>query len=998
MGDSSIILNVLNLVDKRLNRLKGAPTITRLHITSTIEHYQKTKEILNNAKKLQSRDPQGDSEEIRHNIVQIDVRLNLASQEESLLLKRLAENDYQGDADAFILKHNLARSGSEIMSVSQIIQPFLHTNEPIPSYSSSLSLTSLLSSSHQKISQKLKMAKQIPIRKASEARIGHARTNSTTPRQEPAMSAVNDTMSLRGQGERLALLQSLLKAEELTNNAERKVMDEINKVTRQKSQELYQLVWEVRNLDKAIAHILCNRLQIQDVSSMTNFPDETDTSLVELSTSLKLSIERLVIIMRTEPSVLAETLSRAGYLGDDADRSLKSSHTDLSQAIVFSLFGNCFTASDERLLLLLIRKIATLEFDRVADKRKFGTQEPFSFTLLSTYLKYTFGKPYIISVLKDLVVSIIQDHNMNLENDPQKKAMLAEIGLDEDFGSHVDQNTLLQQFSGEFLQRVMSLSTGMPYGLRWIAKAIVQLWRDHLKATRPDFVETEFSRIKDIAVERELIIHLVFENFFIPALIRTDHFGVLPGLTISHKTRHNLIQIAKMVLTFLSNPSSIPKWLNESMNLEERLNEYFNEITLVEEPDTYYNRKPEPDAVSETLDLQLEMTDMIKNVQPASQLQEGMKFLVINVIPKQKEEVENRLSQMNGHAVRLAKENLVLALCVFNFLCGYTSTTICELLLLQCGRSRSLELNILEAQIEETIRSLWALPEHYKANDYEPLIDGMFEDYNRRERKRNTEKQLKVLYLDQLQRHTSQIISQKNINMEFLTNQKFRLFRDKTYARMQTEFVSEFMSRFSVTTSGNCSCLPSLNEEDTIVCDTCGLKSTMIGTFSVSQEDVKFTKELKSKSSSLDHKSLYIPEKYANQSPWELAQQEIRKINLYKSPHDKMKCIIDTWNIIFNYTKPLGESGPDDFLPIMGFVIIKARPESLLSNIQYISLYTTEMDPTSEVWFMNLKSSIEVIKEVLIGALNFNGWTNGILTESFSLLEFLCNRSLLMNK
>ncbi|KYR00489.1 RasGTPase-activating protein [Tieghemostelium lacteum] len=1087
--------------------------------------------------------------------------------------------------DTFLLKYK-GRSGSDL-SISQFIQPFMIQSDSqiqqqqLPKPSSSVPYSSFFAkTSQQKISQKLKLAKHIQIRKVSDAKIGHARSNSQakinyvpteeeillqqqhdynplsssspgkimgmnnnnnnnnhkslflpTSSKEPYephlnshssyhingngnINSINNSQSNSngnlenhiGQGERLALLQSLLKSEELTNNAERKVIDEINNRTRLKSQELYQLVWEVRHLDKAIAHILNNRLNISDLNGIsfndiklnynnnnnngnnsnnsnnvkekikeknnskekdsyrdgvresphiTYHQKENGSAVIELSSSLKYSLERLVILLRTEPSILRDTLHRADYLGVEMEGSFKSSHTDLSQAIVFSLFGNCFTATDEKLLLLLIKSITELEFKMVKDKKSFGTQEPFSFTLVSTYLNYTYGKPYIISVLKDLVVSIIQDHNINLENDPEKKAMLAQIGILEE--PEIDQHLLLQQFTGEFLKRTIALSSGIPYALRWLSKVIIIQWRNYLKSTRPDdFQPSEITIQKDKLVEREFIIHLLFENFFIPALIRPDHYGVLTGLTISHKARHNLIQIAKMVLDFIRVPSSIPPWIQSYFgDMDRVLDEYFTELIQVEEPETYYHRPifelelgqdllvsstdlfiileliyhnhPDPNIQQpdETTSLQKEVVEMIKKVQPASQLQEGMKFLVINVLPKFVDSTPTSNPKSLDPSVRLAKENLILALSVLSFLCGYSSSSnICELLLLQCGRSRSLELNILEAQIEETIRSLWALPEVYKQNDYQLLLDSMFDDYYKREKKRSLEKQIKVLYLDQLQRHTSQILSQKNISIEFLTNQKFRLFRDKIYARMQTEFVSDFMTQFSQHT-GPCDCEPQL--EVSVICKTCTLKSQAIKsfltkskntlvqsewwksatdddlnfasntlernlltqiynfTFNVSKNDKAFSKELNSKFSSIDHTHLYIPEKYSNQAPWELAQQELKKINLYKSPHDKMKCIIDTWNIIFNYTKPLGESGPDDFLPIMGYVIIKSRPENILSNIQYIHLYA-DLDDDHEIWFMNLKSSIEIVKEVLKDTKG-NGWRRGILSLTSQRME-----------
>eukprot|EP01132_Coremiostelium_polycephalum_P008072 gene8072-9930_t len=1019
--------------------------------------------------------------------------------------------------DSYILRQ-MGRSSSNL-SISQFIQPYIPWNDSSSVLSQSLQHTprsnSILTKSSQqpKISQKIKLAKSVPVRKVSEAKIGHARSNSQSSSASSPSSSLNGSTDQllpnqqiqqnsptqqhkngttlsnlyntfntintwesedenHGQGERLALLQSLLKAEVLTNNAERKVLDEINKVTLKTSQELYQLVWEVRSLDNAIAHILNNRLQISDLAGIRIYPAETEenssncygsSAVIELSSQLKYSLERLVILLRTEPSILRDTLNRAGYLRED----VKVSHTDITQAIVFSLFGNCFTATDEKLLLLLIRSITELEFNICPEKKLFGVQEPFSYTLLSTYLNYTFGKPYIISVLKDLTASIIQDSKFNFESDPEKKKMFAHLGLEEEEEEpeEEDQTALLIHFSCEFLEKVVEMADSIPFGIRWITKVVVELWREHVRSQRPqDFVPSELTKQNDRMDERNLMINIIFCNFFIPALIRPDHYGVLSGLAISQKARHNLNKIATMVLEFLRNPTKIPHHYNLITNLDSMLDEYFTELILVEEPETYYNRPvfelelgqnllvsstdlfrileivyqnaPPPqkqyvpsvasngvnsvnlnnNSANETLMLHHEVVEIIKKVQPASQLQEGMKFLVINVIPKPPEKSESRISQLVGQSVRLAKENLFLALSVLNFLCGYSSTnSIPELLQMQCGRSRSLELNILEAQIEETIRSLSALPDSYRKNDFKPLIDSMFEDYYKRDQKLKLEKQLKVLYLDQLQRHTNQIISQKNINIEFLTHQKFRQFRNERYDRMQNEFASEFMSKFSKN-AGYCVCIPSL---DPIICETCKLKSDTIKsflykskqeiinsgwwkdateddltvayntlernllthiyhfTFNISKEDVNFSKQLNSKFSSIDPSHLDIPLKYANQAPWELAQKELRKINRYNSPHDKMKCIIDTWNIIFNYTRPLGDSGPDDFLPIMGFVIIKSRTENLLSNIQYISLYTC-LDATSEVWFMNLKSSIEFVKSVLKDA-NIKGWIKGFL-------------------
>jgi len=159
--------------------------------------------------------------------------------------------------------------------------------------------------------------------------------------------------------------------------------------------------------------------------------------------------------------------------------------------------------------------------------------------------------------------------------------------------------------------------------------------------------------------------------------------------------------------------------------------------------------------------------------------------------------------------------------------------------------------------------------------------------------------------------------------------------------------------------------------------------------FSVSVEDTQLTAEIATKGPQLSYRHFFIPEKYSNQVPWQLALDEISKKNIYKAPQDKINCIINCWNIIFTYTRPfgIGSIGADDFLPIMAFVLLAARPPYLLSNIQYILLYTT-LDAEQEVWIMNLLSAVEIVKEVLCSEkpriTPTQGWTNGKLTHDSS--------------
>jgi len=76
---------------------------------------------------------------------------------------------------------------------------------------------------------------------------------------------------------------------------------------------------------------------------------------------------------------------------------------------------------------------------------------------------------------------------------------------------------------------------------------------------------------------------------------------------------------------------------------------------------------------------------------------------------------------------------------------------------------------------------------------------------------------------------------------------------------------------------------------------------------------------------------------YHYEQPWPSAQAEIRRLAAYKTPQDKVACVVRCSQTIMNLlsiasTKSVPAA--DDFVPVMVFVIIKANPPSLLSTVQ----------------------------------------------------------------
>ncbi|KAG9354578.1 hypothetical protein JZ751_001291 [Albula glossodonta] len=117
-----------------------------------------------------------------------------------------------------------------------------------------------------------------------------------------------------------------------------------------------------------------------------------------------------------------------------------------------------------------------------------------------------------------------------------------------------------------------------------------------------------------------------------------------------------------------------------------------------------------------------------------------------------------------------------------------------------------------------------------------------------------------------------------------------------------------------------------------------------------------------------NHRALQIPEVYLKEAPWPSAQAEIRTISAYKTPRDKVQCILRMCSTIMNLLSLANEDsvpGADDFVPVLVFVLIKANPPCLLSTIQYINnFYASRLTGEECYWWMQFTAAVEFIKTI----------------------------------
>ncbi|CAH2315765.1 GTPase-activating and VPS9 domain-containing 1 isoform X13 [Pelobates cultripes] len=117
-----------------------------------------------------------------------------------------------------------------------------------------------------------------------------------------------------------------------------------------------------------------------------------------------------------------------------------------------------------------------------------------------------------------------------------------------------------------------------------------------------------------------------------------------------------------------------------------------------------------------------------------------------------------------------------------------------------------------------------------------------------------------------------------------------------------------------------------------------------------------------------NHRALQIPEVYLREAPWPSAQAEIRTLSAYKTPRDKVQCILRMCSTIMNLLSLANEysvPGADDFVPVLVFVLIKANPPCLLSTVQYINnFYTNRLTGEESYWWMQFTAAVEFIKTI----------------------------------
>ena len=132
-------------------------------------------------------------------------------------------------------------------------------------------------------------------------------------------------------------------------------------------------------------------------------------------------------------------------------------------------------------------------------------------------------------------------------------------------------------------------------------------------------------------------------------------------------------------------------------------------------------------------------------------------------------------------------------------------------------------------------------------------------------------------------------------------------------------------------------------------------------------EDEQLTTWMK-RLSFLSVEHLSISPEFAQMQPWLSAQQELAKISTYRTPRDKLVCILNCCKRINSALSMAsgGGHGADEFFPVLIFVTLQAAPAGLHASLQYIARFRHPSKLVSEAayYLTNLQSVMSFISNI----------------------------------
>lgn len=119
----------------------------------------------------------------------------------------------------------------------------------------------------------------------------------------------------------------------------------------------------------------------------------------------------------------------------------------------------------------------------------------------------------------------------------------------------------------------------------------------------------------------------------------------------------------------------------------------------------------------------------------------------------------------------------------------------------------------------------------------------------------------------------------------------------------------------------------------------------------------------------LQPEHLDVPCKLRSQSSWGVAANELRRLNQFKAPRDKLQVLLNCCRVVSKEVLSLAHaetSTADDFLPVLILVVLRANPPQIWSNVEYIRRFrgSSRMHGEPMYYFTHVVSAVEFIRHL----------------------------------
>jgi len=359
---------------------------------------------------------------------------------------------------------------------------------------------------------------------------------------------------------------------------------ELRSEMQQASKRTHTMQADLQELERKIVLYIRNRMEVQDrIVAKRGLERITPLQHASrLTPEDRRRYETLVFLMRTNPSWLARVAHAVSH----------TEQPQLVQLVIFGLYADMHDPEEDSLLLQLFRTMLQIETDAAADISTFMRANSPLTELLSKYNQREPGREALTEMLRRPLAALeAESASLNLEIDPLRvhKELMGESGAAGGAALTADEKAKVPAVAAELERRVRAVERAvlsfldvimhpatvesLPFGMRWIAKTILQLSR------------ARFSDAADEALY-SLVGGFVFLRYINPAIVAPESLQLVSAAP-SRQMRRNLVIIAKVIQAMSNNVLFGDKErymvpLNELISTHQgRMRSYFDRLIAV---------------------------------------------------------------------------------------------------------------------------------------------------------------------------------------------------------------------------------------------------------------------------------------------------------------------------------------------------------------------------------------------------------------------------------